>query len=387
VTKPQLPHVSDPEERARRYAALRAAMAEAGLDALVVAGRGDDFVRGRVQYVADVPLMAGHGYVVLPASGQASYVGDPLWGTRRVALCGWVTELRVSHHPGTEVGAILEDLGLARGRIGLVGTNDAAAAGHVRDLEAAVPHATIVDATDLFDGVRVVKSAAELERVRQTSTVITRVYDALTAEMRPGALDLDVLAEAHRLARQYGCVSGIALISLTPHDVGGFLAGTGATIQRGDTISVDLEWAGPSGYWLEHRRNWCFGTPSDECKRFWDATVDCFFACMDAIRPGASSYDIIAARDAAAQKHGYHASPGPGYTAHGLGLDCLEPPYVPGRDRTLQPGMVLSLHPHFRAATPGEESRVGGIGLADNILVTETGAEALTEPKPTLISL
>jgi Xaa-Pro aminopeptidase len=386
MTKPQMPYLSDPEERARRYAALRAAMAESGLDALVIAGRGDDFVRGRIEYVSDVVQTAGYGYVVLPASGPATYVGDPLWGSRRVALAGWITELRVSHHPGQEVGTVLADLGLSQGRIGLVGSNDAAAVGHVRELEATVPQAAIVDATDLFDDIRVVKSAAEIEKVRETSTVITRVFDALTAEMRPGVLDLDILAEAHRLARQFGCVSGIALISLPPHNVG-FLAGTGATVKPTDTISIDLEWGGPSGYWLEHRRNWCLGTPSDELKRFWEVAVDCFFACLEVMRPGASSSDIVAARDRAVQKHGYHAAPGPGYTAHGLGLDCLEPPWVPGKDRILQSGMVLSLHPHFRCNSPEEEARVGGIGLADNVLITETGAEFLTEPTPKLICL
>lgn len=385
MTAPHQPYLSDPEERARRYAALRAAMGEAGLDALVIAGRGDDFLRGRLQYVADVVQTAGYGYVVLPANGAASYVGDPLWGSRRVALAGWITELRVTHQPGKEVGGILTDLGLAHGRIGLVGSNDAAAVGHVRELEATVPHATVLDATDLFDDVRAVKSAAEIGRVRETSTVLNRVFAALTAEMRPGVLDLDVLADAHRLARQFGCVAGIALMSLPPHDVG-FLAGTGATIQRTDTISIDLEWGGPSGYWLEHRRNWCFGTPSDELKRVWEARLHCHFSCVEAIRPGASSYDIIAARDAALKKYGYRPSPG-GYTAHGLGLDSLEPPWVPGKDRILVPGMVLSLHPGLRSDSAEEQARVGGIGIADNILVTDTGAECLTEPNPTLICL
>lgn len=385
MTGPQLMYLSDPEERARRYAALRTEMEHAGLDALVVAGRGDDFLRGRLQYVSDAVQTAGYGYVVLPASGPASYVGDPLWGARRVALSGWITELRVSHNPGKEVAAILLDLGLSHGRIGLVGSDDAAAVGHVRELEATVPHATVVDATDLFDDVRAVKSAAEIERVRETSTVIGKVFAALTAEIRPGVLDLDVLAEAHRLVRLFGCVSGIALISLPPHDVG-FLAGTGETIKQSDTISIDLEWGGPSGYWLEHRRNWCFGPPSDELKRVWEARLHCFHACVEAARPGASSYDIIAARDAALKQDGYHPSPG-GYTAHGLGLDSLEPPWVPGKDRILKPGMVLSLHPSMRSDDPGELARVGGMGIADSILITETGAECLTEPEPTLICL
>src|SRR5579871_791535 len=108
-------------------------MADAGLDALVVAGRGDEFLRGRVQYVSDILQWAGYGYVVLPRDGAASYIGDPLWGTGRAESAGWIDDLRMSHTPGKELATILRGHGLARGTIGFVGVADAAAAGHVRD--------------------------------------------------------------------------------------------------------------------------------------------------------------------------------------------------------------------------------------------------------------
>ena len=47
-----LTHISSPEERERRHRVLREAMAGAGIDAMIICSRGDEFVRGRVQYAA-----------------------------------------------------------------------------------------------------------------------------------------------------------------------------------------------------------------------------------------------------------------------------------------------------------------------------------------------
>ena len=69
MTAGRVTHVTSSPERERRYAALREAMSGAGLDALVIYARGDEFVRGRVQYVSDIFTWAGWAIVVLPAEG------------------------------------------------------------------------------------------------------------------------------------------------------------------------------------------------------------------------------------------------------------------------------------------------------------------------------
>jgi Xaa-Pro aminopeptidase len=353
-------------------------MTQAGLDAIVIAGRGDEFLRGRVQYVSDILQWAGYGYVVLTAAGGFAYVGDPLWGLGRAQLAGWVSDLRLSEDPGSEVARVLADLGAQRGRVGLVGAADAAPAAHVRALERALPGAEIVEATDLFDDVRAIKSAEEIAHLRETSAILRRVYAALAAELRPGVAERDALAEAHRLARQFGCVDGIALMARPPFEI--FGAGSEVPIQPDDIIVIDLEWGGPSGYWLELRRCFSFGPPDDRARRFWEMRTACFDARVDAIRPGAQSTDILRARDRVLSEHGYRPPDGLRYSAHGIGVDSLEPPWVPGRDRVLAPGMVLSLHPDCLIEDEGERRLLGGISIADNVLVTETGAERLTDP-------
>src|SRR5579875_584124 len=60
--------MTSPAERERRYTALRSAMAREGMDALIIAARGDGFLRGRLHYVSDVHLWAGRILVLLPLS-------------------------------------------------------------------------------------------------------------------------------------------------------------------------------------------------------------------------------------------------------------------------------------------------------------------------------
>lgn len=377
MTETDFTHLTSAEERGRRHDALRAAMTSAGLDALVIAGRGDEFVRGRIQYVSDVFCWAGWCYVVLPARGAAAYVGDPLWGTGRAELAGWLEEFRLTQSPGREVAGILSDLGLRTGAVGIVGLHDAAASAHVQQLRDSAPGVTFSDAADLFDGVRAIKSDEEIGNLRETSMILRKVFAALEAELRPGVPERDVLAEAHRLARQFGCLDGIAILGRPPFRM--FGPGRAEPLRSDDSIVIDLEWGGPSGYWLELRRCFSFGAPSEKARRFFEIRREVFEACVDAMRPGAPSTDILAARDAAYARHGMPPVDGLRYSAHGIGVDSLEPPWVPGKDRILEAGMVVSLHPDAVLEDAADRALLGGISVADNVLVTPTGAVPLTD--------
>ena len=385
MTASSLTFLTSDAERTRRHAALRAAMADAGVDALVIWSRGDEFLRGRVQYVSDIFQWAGWGIVVLPAEGDGTFVGDPLWSVARAEAVEWLPDVRQSADPGAEVASILAGLGLGAATIGLVGLDDAAPAAHVRALEQAAPEATFVDAGALFDDVRAIKSEEEIEKLRETSRILLDVFDALAAEIRPGVPEWDVTAEGHRLCRQFGCLDGIVQIARPPFPY--FSHGSPERIEPDDVVVIDLEWGGPSGYWLELRRCFSFGPPSDVVRRFWDVRVESFDACVAAMQPGARAVDVLAARDAVYTAHGMPLPTALRYTLHGIGIDSLEPPWAPGNDRVLAPGMVLSLHPDIVVADPAERAQVGGITISDNILVTADGPERLTDPEVPWIEL
>lgn len=372
-----LSHITPNDERERRYAALRTAMAGEDLDALVICGRGDETVRGRLQYVSDVFQWVGWGFVVLPAHGEPVYLVDPLWGNERVDAAGWVPRSIVTGEPGAEIGSIIADLRLSKGRVGIVAADEACSPSHLTDMKSAAPSAQWQDATALFDGVRAIKSDWEVERTYETAGILRKVFGALSAEIRPGVQERDILADAHRLVREHGCLDGIATMSRPPF--GYFGGGSDQPVQKDDIVVIDLEWAGPSGYWVELRRCFSFGDPPAAVQRFWDMRRESFTACAEAMKPGARSADVIAARDRVLRAYGEAPSDSRRYTAHGIGLDAHEAPWFPGNDQELRAGMMMNLHPQVSVADPAARARLGGISISDNILITDAGSTRIAD--------
>lgn len=359
-------------ERARRRGGLQALADEHGFDGLAICGRGDEFVRGRIQYAADVFQWAGWGYLAVPAKDEGVFLADPLAGFAHTEPDRpWASDVVVTQEPGRQLAEILGPAG----RVGVVGLGDIAAPAHLAELRAAAPGLELVDATDAFDDVRAVKSAEELANLHETSRILRTVFTALEAELRPGTLVRDVLAEAHRLCRQLGCVDGIAMFSRPP--MAAFTHGVDEPIESDDVFVIDLEWGGPSGYWLELRRCYSFGEPPAAVRRLWEARVETFDACLEVMRAGASSEEILAARDRVYAKHDLTAEGSVLYSAHGIGIDSLEPPWVPGKHRELREGMVLSLHPDARL-DDDLRAVAGLVSVGDNVLVTPDGGRRLT---------
>jgi Xaa-Pro aminopeptidase len=376
--------LSSAGERDRRLNALRAAMDEAGLAALVICGRGDEFMRGRVQYVSDIFQWAGWGIVVLPRHGEAAFIADPLWGLGRARLVGWHSDVRSSHSPGDEIAEVLADRGTAIGSVGVVGLADITPAAHFAAMMRAMPKVSFVDATALFDDIRAIKSDEELDNLAETSAILRTVYRSLEAQLRPGVTHRDVMAEAHRLVRQYGCLDGIAQMATRPFTA--LMWSSAKTLRRGDVIAIDLEWGGPSGYWVELRRNYSLGPVPDDVRRYWDTRVESFAACVEATRAGNSSADILAARDRVYARHGQDGRGLLSYTAHGIGVDSLEPPWVPGKKRILAENMVISLHPSIQLPQ-AQHAAFGCLAIADNVRVTATGGVRMTYSEDPWIEL
>ena len=96
---------------------------------------------------------------------------------------------------------------------------------------------------------------------------------------------------------------------------------------------------------------------------------------------------MLAARDRVHRKYGQGGFDSVAYTAHGIGLDSHEVPWVPGKDREMKTNMVINLHPQITFDDPAEGLAVGGICLSDNVRVTPEGGERLTYDYDDLVDL
>ena len=146
----------------------------------------------------------------------------------------------------------------------------------------------------------------------------------------------------------------------------------------GDILMLDtgLVW---DGYFCDFDRNFAIGSPAAAAISAGDRLKEATAAGFEATRPGARACDLVAAMDNVLT--GGTALADNGRLGHGLGIQLTEwPSLVPSDETILEPGMVLTLE-------PGIATRDGAMLVhEENIVVTEDGAEYLSDPAQDVIT-
>lgn len=359
-------------ERDRRWAALRAAARDDGMDVLIVFGHGEG--RPVFQYMTNAQKVVGHFILPLTAAPTA-LTGRPI-GRGWVLRSGWVDDVRkVADAPGA-MADVLVAHGLAEGTIGLAGHPAAFPVDEVARLRCLLPRATFKDASELISRVVMVKSDEEIAAMRDTSAILREAFTAMEAILRPGITEREVIAEHTRVMRTNGGYDGYCVINRAPYPSEGMPIDSAFRLD--DVFSIYSEQVGPTGYWCEVSHQYSFGPPSAAIMGMHAIRVEAFAASVRAMKAGNTTGEMMDAMDAAYRRHGYDTSGLISYAAHGIGLTADEPPYLPGDQLTLQSGMVLSLHPHVRFKDADQERTLPRSGPCDNVLVTPSGGESLT---------
>jgi Xaa-Pro aminopeptidase len=356
-------------ELERRYANVRAAMADHDLDALVVSGSEYTGFEGSVTYLSGFQIVHRYAYVVVPADGEpfvvfpaeARYVGDH--GTTLIE--------QVFHpRPGEAIAERAKAVGWRR--LGVYGLDYIMT---VRDYTA-LDGLEIVPFDVEFDLARAVKSDAELESVRDSVRINERGFEIWLDHYAPGKSAAEVMAQAEEWFVAEGCGRLTMNMVLTAPGRSG-LAYPEFKIARsdemlGDFVLPSLEVAGPGMYWVEVSRAVAANGVdlSDDTKAMADAYAEYFEAARTAMRAGASCHDVHRAVSKGFADRGYHLGH---VTGHSIGMTMIEFPKVgEGVETELAENMVLSMHPHAIAAN-GEDC----LYMQDTWLVTAEGGVPL----------
>jgi Xaa-Pro aminopeptidase len=327
-------------------------------------------------------LLADTHVVILP-TGDPIFVGGQVFGLEQPRQNDWAKELHASGDPGFEVGKILQKNGVESGSVGIVGMTDASLAHHhFEQLRSVLPGVAFVDATGLFEGVRQTNSDSDLQRLRETSQIFRDIYAELEPTIQPGMREVDLAAEAHRVSRVHGLRDPMVLLQTTPYGAMGF--GTTKIIGPSDLVTVWIESAGPSGFWLEYRRTYSFGPASQEQRTFWDLQVEAVRAGLAALTPGAPAHHFAVGVQEVLEREGYSlgfsdpSDPHNMFSLHGIGTDAIQGVWVPGNDRPVKETEVVNIHPTVQFRSHEDEAKFGWLGLTDNAVITPQGAELLT---------
>ncbi len=379
------PYPIPDSELERRWAAVRAVLAEEGADVLLVSGATLDS-GGYVRWFTDIPPN-NPSTVLFPRTGGMTWIasGNPERPGPAPELCrGIATRLsapffRTIHcterYDADLAVKALKDLGAKRIGFCNLGRMDASFYRHLVD---GLPGREFVDLTDRIDAIKAVKSEAELVYVRAAMDLHDKVLEATTAFIRPGRVLGEVRNDVYHLACELGSEGQMVLLlgsapMGTPCIFGPFPE-QNRRIEQGDHVLVMLESSGPGGFFAEMGRYWCLGEPPRALVHAWDAARAAALAAADACRAGVSPMDPVRAANAVLADRGY--GPEGRILGHGQGYDYMEPPaLLPDERLRLAPGMNLAIH--TTAASPEANAF-----SCDNYLVQPAGGATRMQRMP-----
>lgn len=362
-------------------------MASTKIDAIVLANSTTSSV-----YFADMRLNGGERLwaLVIPAHARPFLV-CPAFEEGRVREMLVASPLgkdadvltwQEDESPYAALGKGLADRRLTAGTIGLDENMRFVFAEGIRD---ANPHLTIVSASPITAGCRMIKDAHEMECLRLACRATLLVYRAVAQSLSPGMTTADVhslVAAAYRRVGFEGEASlNIDEFTALPHG-----SAKPQTLRSGSILMLD-DGCDVEGYTSDITRTFVLGNATDKMKSVFDIVHRAQTAALHTARPGIPASDV----DAAARKVIVDAGYGPGFTyfthrvGHGIGMDMHEWPYFVKNNMfgwnlapRLSAGNVLSDEPGIYIK--GEF----GIRLEDDLHVTESGAELLIPQSPSL---
>ena len=213
-------------------------------------------------------------------------------------------------------------------------------------LIAGLPGLQIADATVLVQSLRMVKSPAEIEKLRHICAIGSATFARVPEIISEGMPLEDVFRAFKREALALGADDVAYLVGAA--DQGGYVDVISPPSRRplraGDVLMLDTgsTW---DGYFCDFDRNWAIGRADDPSRRAYDVLWRATEAGIAAARPGNTCRDLFKAMSSVIAE--MDDSGGDiGRLGHGLGMQLTEQPSHAAFDTTvLQENMVLTLEP------------------------------------------
>ena len=238
-------------------------------------------------------------------------------------------------------------------------------------------------ATDgLVDGLRAVKEASEIDRIRDAAKLGSEVMEEVIRLIRPGVTELDIAAEIGYRMRRKGASgeSFEAIVAAGPRSALPHARPTARRIGKNELVVLDLG-AILRHYCSDLTRTVHVGRAPTRVRRWYQAVLEAQTAAKDILKSGVTAGAVDAAARGVLQRKGLgryfvHS------TGHGIGLEIHEDPRLArGQKKILETGNVITLEPGVYV------EGVGGIRIEDDAVVTPRGCEILTTAPRELLEL
>jgi Xaa-Pro aminopeptidase len=264
---------------------------------------------------------------------------------------------------------------------------------------------SVVDGSATLRNARAVKTAYEVECIRQAARQLDEVFLDIPSQLHTGLAEFELAARIEYVMRMaghqglcrvrrfnmemhYGAVSFGESASY-PHSFDGPVGVQGLypaapsmggrrRLQKSEPVMIDI-CGGYAGYIADGSRTYSVGSVSQQMRDTHQFILELNNWIEEQLRPGnipSQIYSNILERVARTSFAAHFMGAGENqvrFVAHGVGLELDELPVIaPKFDAPLEPGVVLAVEP--KVFYPG----LGGVGVENTYVINEKGCERLT---------
>lgn len=365
------------EEFKRRIQRVRESMEEAGLDLLLV------HTPENIYYLTGYRTPGYYTYqcFILPLDSEGMML-TRFMEEGNVMAQSWV-EKRVTYQdtedPVEVTGNTLKGLGVTGKRVGIEKSSWFLTTAAHEQLAAAFQDTEFIDASDVVNKVRLVKSPAEIAYIRQAAQAAENGVRMGMEAIAAGKTENDVAAAVWTGMLQEGSeYPGLApFVASGPRSALGHATWERRELEKGDLVFLEIPGC-INRYHAAQMRTAVIGNPPDEWKGIAQVIIDGLNAAIDTIEPGVTAGEVDDACRGTIARGGY----GEYFlyrTGYSIGI-AFPPDWGEGHILSLRAGDPTVLQPGMTFHMPPSALMygVGGIGFSETVLVTETGCEVIT---------
>lgn len=344
-------------ELERRWAETRKAMKKQGIDCLVMQN-SNQYLGGCVRWFTDLPAKEGYPVtVIFPVDDEMTMItsggaplppGPPEWAVRGVRERIGRPYFRTLHYTDSMDGeAVVSQLkGRGAKRVGIVAKSSMSAATY-EYIRENVGQIELVNASDLVDPIKAIKSPEELELIKKAAAIQDAAMAAIPAILRPGKKEYEILSAVTHLLMDMGSEEQLLMVGSAPP---GMSTGqrndffTNRTLQAGDQFFLMIEVNGPGGFYAEMGRTFCLGDPPKELLTVWEVAKEAQRRTVARLVAGAKPSDLLKAHNEFMVSQGFGAEGR--LFGHGQGYDLVERPALRADEpMPLAANMNITVHP------------------------------------------
>jgi len=373
---------------ARRHQAVRADLAARGLDALVVTSLPNVLYLTNFTGSAGIVILAAHTLQFLTDSRYVTTVKD---AQSTAFAC-----------PGLELTPVeaAYDVVLRKAIQSLTGNRIGFEAAHMtvsrhQWLSAALgredPRKALVATEGIVERCRAVKDEHEQATLRQAGRRLSEIAEAvLRQEIRRGRTEAEVALSIDWRVREGGFTRPAfeTIVAAGPNSALPHARPGERRLTEGDLVVLDFGGVYDS-YCVDITRTVSIGRAGERAREVYGAVLEAHDRAIQSVAPDCSRFEIDRTARETLARAGLGDAFGHG-TGHGLGIEVHEDPRISKRrpelddnvtDEAVAAGMVFTIEPG--AYLPGW----GGVRIEDDVLVTGSGVELLTDVVTELIEI